>query len=232
MLGIDLSLGEWLLVVGIGAFVGLDGVSWPQAMVSRPVVSATLGGALFGDPTGGFLAGAVLELIGARHPPFGAARYPEAGPAGLIAGSGYALAGSPGVLPLATAVIAGWGVGWIGSRTIRLQRRINARLVGDPEELASEPGLLVRRHRAAMRIDAARAALITAAFQVPVALGARLAAQLPAGPAGGRLSMIALAAALVGVAGVGARVLGDRRGGWIRFALGLGAGALWVGGMP
>lgn len=233
MLGIDLALGEWLLVVGLGALVGLDGVSWPQAMISRPIVSATLGGALFGDAAGGFLTGVILELLGARYPPYGAARYPETGPAGLMAGAGYALAGAPGILPLVAAALAGWAVAWIGSYTIRLQRRLNGRLVGDPHALAGDPRLLVRRHRMAMWIDAARAALITAAFHVPVALGARLAAELPAGARDGRLAGILLAAALAGLGGAGARVLGGRRSGWIRFAAGAGAGAgaLLVGGL-
>ena len=34
----------------LGGMLGLDVVSFPQAMISRPLVAATLAGALVGDP--------------------------------------------------------------------------------------------------------------------------------------------------------------------------------------
>ena len=39
----------------LGAVLGLDTVSFPQAMFSRPLVSATLGGAMVGSPLGGLM---------------------------------------------------------------------------------------------------------------------------------------------------------------------------------
>ena len=60
--GLDLTLERWLLLIVWGGFVGLDGVSWLQVMISRPIVAGKVGGVLLGDAEAGFLAGAVLEL--------------------------------------------------------------------------------------------------------------------------------------------------------------------------
>ena len=101
-----LGPGTWILAVLGGGLLGMDAVSWPQVMVSRPLVSATVGGWLMGNPAAGMLVGAVLEVYALRHPPFGAAKYPDTGPAGLEtedvglaaigSGGGYALAGTAG----------------------------------------------------------------------------------------------------------------------------------------
>ncbi len=220
MIGVELGPGHWLLVTALGALVGLDGISWPQVMLSRPIASGTLGGLLFGDPAAGFLAGALLEVLAARHPPFGAARYPETGPAGLVAGSGYALTDEAGLLALVAVTVIGWTIGWIGSHSIHLQRTLSGRLVGDPGIFAGRPEEVARRHRLAMRIDAARAALITGATFVPTVLFARLADSVPPGPAGPLLTASLLAAGVGGLAGAGARVLGGRATGWSAFAAG------------
>jgi Phosphotransferase system, mannose/fructose/N-acetylgalactosamine-specific component IIC len=70
----------------LGALLGLDVVSFPQVMVSRPIVSATLAGAFIGNPPGGLLIGVVLEMIALDTLPFGASRYPEWGSAGVVEG--------------------------------------------------------------------------------------------------------------------------------------------------
>lgn len=223
---LDLGIGTWLLLVGCGALLGLDATSWPQAMVSRPIVAGTLGGALLGSAAEGFLVGAFLEVLFLRHPPFGAARYPDPGPAGLAAGGAYAAAGVGGFYPLLVAVLAGWAIGWLGSRSVHLLRLLNGRLVGDPGAVAVSPSRLLRRHRLAMRLDALRGALLTAACLAPAALAARLAGGLPPGPAGGGAA-VALAAAGVGAAaGAAARSLGAARGWWPLVAAGATAGIL------
>ena len=66
-----------VLVLGVlGAILGLDMVSFPQAQISRPIVSATLGGAFMGDAGAGMLCGVLLELFAHETLPFGASRYP------------------------------------------------------------------------------------------------------------------------------------------------------------
>jgi mannose/fructose/N-acetylgalactosamine-specific phosphotransferase system component IIC len=47
----------------LGAVLGTDVVSFPQAMVSRPIVAATLAGWIGGSVTDGLLAGVVLEMM-------------------------------------------------------------------------------------------------------------------------------------------------------------------------
>jgi hypothetical protein len=47
----------------LGAVLGLDVVSFPQAMRSRPIVAATLAGALAGHADRGLLAGVVKDAL-------------------------------------------------------------------------------------------------------------------------------------------------------------------------
>ena len=74
----------------LGGVLGLDVVSFPQAMISRPLVAATLAGALIGEAASGVLLGAALELIALETLPFGASRYPEWGSASVVGGAIFA----------------------------------------------------------------------------------------------------------------------------------------------
>jgi PTS system mannose-specific IIC component len=56
-------LMELLPLALLGGVLGLDVVSFPQAMVSRPIVAATVAGALVGAPAAWLLLGATLELV-------------------------------------------------------------------------------------------------------------------------------------------------------------------------
>ena len=78
---------ELLPIAVLGAVLGLDVVGFPQAMISRPLVAATLGGALVGNAAAGLLLGALLELFALETLPFGASRYPEWGSAAAAAGA-------------------------------------------------------------------------------------------------------------------------------------------------
>jgi len=95
-----------LAVTLLGAVLGLDTVSFPQAMLSRPLVAATLGGTLIGSPLGGLLIGAALELIALETLPFGASRYPEWGSASVVGGALYASSPSPGPGAMTLALLA------------------------------------------------------------------------------------------------------------------------------
>ena len=115
-----------LPVALLGGLLGLDVVSFPQAMLSRPLVAATLTGALVGHPLHGLVAGVVLELIALETLPFGASRYPEWGSASVVGG---ALAAGFGDAPpgaLAVAVLGALAVAWIGGWTMFVLRRTNA----------------------------------------------------------------------------------------------------------
>lgn len=116
----------------LGAIVGLDVVSFPQAMISRPIVAATASAALGGHPGLGLALGATLELIALEMLPFGASRYPEWGSASVVGGA--IIAGTPGqtITPTVTssalvlAVLAALATAWIGGWTMVMLRRLNA----------------------------------------------------------------------------------------------------------
>lgn len=220
----------WLIASLLGGLAAVDAASWPQSMVSRPLVSGTVGGALLGHPAAGLVAGAILELLSLRHLPFGAARYPDAGPAGLVAGAAFAGAGQGGPVALAAAAAAGWALGWVGARTVRLQRNLNGRLVADAEALAAEPRRLERRQRLAVGLDFGRGALLTALFVVPAVLFVRV---LPSRASGIEAAVAACALTLAIGVGAGAAAGGLVRRGrrwWLLvggLVLGLLATAAW-----
>ncbi|MFN2636250.1 MAG: PTS sugar transporter subunit IIC [Gemmatimonadaceae bacterium] len=152
-----------LPVAMLGALLGLDVVSFPQAMISRPIVSSTLAGTLVGHPQSGLLVGIVLELIALDTLPFGASRYPEWGSAGVVGGALYAAQppGLPGALPasllaaLLTASISSWSM-------VVLRRMIGSRLARarDRVEDGSRDALLTL-HLSGMGLDVLRGALVT-----------------------------------------------------------------------
>jgi mannose/fructose/N-acetylgalactosamine-specific phosphotransferase system component IIC len=154
---------EALPIALLGALLGLDVVSFPQAMVSRPIVAATLAGAFVGNPPAGLLIGVVLEMIALDTLPFGASRYPEWGSAGVVGGALFAAqpAGMPGALPasmlaaLLTASISGWSM-------VVLRRIIAGRLerTRDRIEDGSREALL-SLHLSGMSMDLLRAGLVT-----------------------------------------------------------------------
>lgn len=235
-MGPELDGLTWTLVVLAGGLLAVDGVSWLQTMASRPLAAGTVGGALLGDPGAGIVAGMALELLFLRHLPFGAARYPEAGPAGLVAGAAYAGVGGGDPVALAAAVLAGWGVGWLGAESIRWLRELNGRILARAGKLGRVPSRLERRQRFALALDFVRGCVLTAAVLVPTILGVRLAATgFHPDPTLWPGILVALAVGIA--AGAGGRALArSEREGWLlvvgggvvlaALALGLVPGAL------
>ena len=158
-----MSLLEALPIGLLGALLGLDVVSFPQAMVSRPIVAATLAGAFVGNPPAGLLIGVVLEMIALDTLPFGASRYPEWGSAGVVGGSLFAAqpAGAPGALPasllatLLTASISGWSM-------VVLRRLIASHLERSRDRLEDgSRDALLSLHLSGMSLDLLRGGLVT-----------------------------------------------------------------------
>ena len=118
---------EILPIALLGAICGLDVVSFPQAMISRPIVASTLGGAILGNSAAGLLVGAVLELIALETLPFGSSRYPEWGSAGVVGGAimGLTAVDAAGALPV--AVLAALVTAYISGSSMVLHRRLIAR---------------------------------------------------------------------------------------------------------
>lgn len=222
MTELGLTSGQWLLLCAVAAAAGADDTSWPLAMISRPLVAGTAAGAVVGDAAAGLLAGAVLELMVLPYPRMGATRTPDPGPAGVVGGSAFALAGG-GAAALGAAALAGWVAGWVGEAGVRALRRLNGRLIRPREELARDPSLVESRHRWCLRLDFVRGAIVAAALVVPAGALASMVAGAP--PAGEFAAAAGVAAAGIGAAaGAAGRVLstGRWRSAWI-------AGGLLVG---
>ena len=158
-----MNLLQALPIAMLGAVLGLDVVSFPQAMISRPIVAATLAGAFIGHAEAGLLIGVVLELIALDTLPFGASRYPEWGSAAVVGGALFAAQppGMPGALPasllaaLLTASISGWSM-------VVLRRFIATRLERTRDSIeAGSRGALLSLHLSGMTMDMLRAALVT-----------------------------------------------------------------------
>lgn len=113
------------LIALLGAIMGLDVVSFPQAMISRPIVAATIAGVLLGDAAGGLLVGATLELIALETLPVGASRYPEWGSASVVGGALFALRPEPTAGTLTMAVLGALATAWVGGWTMYVIRRFN-----------------------------------------------------------------------------------------------------------
>lgn len=109
----------------LGGLVGLDVVSFPQAMISRPIVAATLGGTLLGRPGDGLLMGVVLELLALETLPVGAAWYPEWASASVVGGALFASRAVPPAGALALAMLAAVITAWAGGWTMQSVRRLN-----------------------------------------------------------------------------------------------------------
>ena len=122
----------WLATALLGAVLGLDVVSFPQGMLFRPIVSATLAGILGGNAEAGIVLGVTLELFALETLPIGAARYPEWGSAAVVGGTlfavseGLELATSAGAM--CVAVVAAIATSWVGGRSMVLLRQLNGRL--------------------------------------------------------------------------------------------------------
>lgn len=123
---------ETLLPIGmVGALLGLDTVSFPQAMLARPLVAATCGGALLGSPVSGLMMGAALELIAVETLPFGASRYPEWGSASAVGGALFAESPGHPAGAMTIALIAALSTAWVGSWSMVKLRQANARWATD-----------------------------------------------------------------------------------------------------
>ena len=145
-----------------GTFVGLDLVSVPQMMIARPLVAGPIAGAMLGDVWTGLSLGVLFELFQYEVMPVGAVRYPEYGPATVVAVS--AAHAAAGTLGLGLGALVGLISGMAGGMSLHAVRRLNARAVrrATPALEAGDAHVLVHLHTAAIVRDAVRAALVTA----------------------------------------------------------------------
>jgi mannose/fructose/N-acetylgalactosamine-specific phosphotransferase system component IIC len=148
-----------LLLLALGAWAALDSVSVGQFMVSRPLVTGTLAGALLGDPNTGFILGLFMELAHLGSPPVGGARLPEPGPAAIGGVAAATWIGGPGGLAVGLAL--GLLLSLLGGWTVGLKRHWHGRLVdGLTRGELSATGLTARLTLAAA-VEALRGVALT-----------------------------------------------------------------------
>lgn len=214
-----------LPVALLGGVLGLDMVSFPQVMLSRPLVSATLAGAFVGSPSAGLLIGAVLELIALETLPFGASRYAEWGTAGAVGGAVYAgqHAGAAGALPvatfaaLATAVFSSRSMVWLRTWNASDARRMRAAVDAGSADAVNAVQLR------GLTMDFARGTLVTLiALAVLYPLSNQLVALWRTDAVHSRAVVTALAA-IVGAGAIWTLCHRAARAGWL-FVLGLCGG--------
>lgn len=121
-----MNLIDALPVALLGAVLGMDVVTFPQMMISRPIVAATVAGAFIGHAPAGLVMGAVLELLALEMLPFGASRYPEWGSASVVGGAIFASFADPLGGSLAASLLAALATALISGKSMVWLRRMNA----------------------------------------------------------------------------------------------------------
>jgi PTS system mannose-specific IIC component len=157
------ELASYLPLTLLGAILGLDVVSFPQAMISRPLVAATLAGALVGAPARGLLAGVVLELFALETLPFGASRYPEWGSAAVVGGALFAVQRDGVIGALTFAAFAALVTASVGGWSMIQHRRLIARWAGGMREplAAGDADAVIGLQLRGLTADLVRGGLMT-----------------------------------------------------------------------
>lgn len=157
-----------------GTLVGLDLVTAPQGLFSRPLVAATLSGLILGHPTEGLIAGMVLELYALEVLPIGASRYPDLGLGAVAGGAAAALGPSElaptlaGLVGLPVAVLGGWAMHLLRRRNASsVRRRLERVATGDARAIWE-------LQRNGFLRDAARSLLVTVVGLLAAGLIARV----------------------------------------------------------
>ncbi len=206
------ELLPFLLLILFGGWVAMDGTSFGQFMVSRPLVAASLAGWIAGAPLQGAAVGLLLEALHLMVLPVGAARYPEAGPAAVASGGIYA-AGPPTASALLTAVV--FALLWesLSGESLRYLRQLNIRLATSAGSAPLTPAEIERRHLQAVALDFARGLLLVAGGMLLLSL--LLLQVTPLWALGERFPRVVLTASLAGALAASLRLHDLRESAWL-----------------
>jgi mannose/fructose/N-acetylgalactosamine-specific phosphotransferase system component IIC len=208
----------FLLLLVLGGLVAVDGTSFGQFMISRPLVAATLAGFLVGDPFHGAVIGLILEVFHLTVLPVGAAKYPEGGPAAVVGGAVYATSNlAPSTLLVTVLLVL--LLEWVGGESVRYLRKANIALVSG--ERISTPRKLEQRHLLAIGLDFLRGMVLVAGGAILMGTVVPLAAG--SWGLGERIPQLVLTVALISLLAAATRVVGLRL--WLT-AAGAAAAAL------
>lgn len=151
-----------VLLVAWGMITALDLVSVPQGLLSRPLVAGTVAGWLAGDLEAGLRVGVLFECFALDVLPIGAVRYPDYGPATVVAAT--LAAGAPWEFGLGVGATVGLVLSVIGGWSMQVVRRWNARAIQQRSAAlaAGESSAIRRLQYAGLLRDALRGAALTA----------------------------------------------------------------------
>lgn len=199
------SAVQLALVALLGAVLALDQGASPRFLLSQPLVSGALCGALLGRFEPGVVAGGVLQMIFMAMLPVGGARLPEAWLGSLavcIAAPGDLGMGRAAWLDdarLAAPAVVGVLTAYAGGRLWHLQRRLQGRLAADLPARVEAGDLrgIDRLHEAGLFLHAGRGAATAVLVALLAAPAARLLAGLGVAAPAGRLALALAAVALL-----------------------------------
>ena len=123
-----------VLVLIMAGIVAMDTTGGPQLLVSEPVVSCFIAGALLGAPHTGLLMGLMFQLLALRYMPLGAARLHDGNMGAYVAAAGllyaitrYGLTGTYVTAMIVPALLYGDFAGYVGKLLTNAIRRLNGR---------------------------------------------------------------------------------------------------------
>ena len=226
-----MSVLESVPLILLAAVVGLDVVSFPQMMFSRPLVAASLGGALVGSAGDGLVAGVLLELLALETLPVGASRYPEWGSASVVAGALAAEFAPLTAAALPMAVLVGLVTALGGGWSMMQLRRLNARWAhGRADALERGSYEAVQRLQLlGLTADLVRGAGVAAVALLVARPALALAARYWTVDARTSAAVVVAVAATVAIAALWKRATAIADAPWYLLAgLTIGAGLLWT----
>jgi mannose/fructose/N-acetylgalactosamine-specific phosphotransferase system component IIC len=208
-----------------GGLIGLDATSFPQAMLSRPLVAGAIAGWIAGIPAEGAMLGAVLEAFHLAILPIGAARHPESGTA--AAAVVFALAWAAPTSGAGMVLAATFALGWerLGGASVTLLRHINQGIAPTGAKPAHTSTITIR-HNAAMVVDFVRGAIVTVSGAALGYVWIRILSEYWV--LGVHVADGLLFASVAGCAAAALRVFGGWKARWRLLAVGAAAGLLVV----
>lgn len=218
--------GTTAALLAWGTVVGVDLVSVPQGLLSRPLFAALGTGLILGDVPTALAVGLVLELFALDVLPVGASRYPDYGAAtvGAVvfadgAGAWQQSLGVATLFALVLASVGGWTLQWHRQAGGRALRTMTAGLA------AGDPATIARLHWRGVSGDVVRSLFLT--LLALLGAGLLLTRFEGANPRLGLVSAVAVGAGLAAALGGAIRSAG--RGARLRaLAVGTALGLLFL----
>jgi mannose/fructose/N-acetylgalactosamine-specific phosphotransferase system component IIC len=217
-----LTTGTAAGLVAWGTLAGMDLVSFPQALFSRPLIVGAGAGAIMGNPAVGLQIGLTMELFALDVLPVGASRYPDYGPG--VVGAVVLAAGAPIRVTLGLGVLFSLGLAVLGGLSLQLLRTSNGAAIHQHAAglAAGDPAAMAKVQFRGLASDLLRSLTLTVAA---VGLAVLLRPLLPEGDRFALVSAVAIGCAVAAATSGAIRSAG--RGARLRWlAAGAGLGLL------